>query len=115
MRYPSKYVLLTDVDDKWSESNKPASLETEKQPGSVLNPTVQPNFRLSSQTSASILPERAYQDAVMNAPAPLTSETQSTQIKDSSSSNNENSINAANGVSWDFNDPVHKVTCSCIK
>lgn len=114
MRYPSKYVLLTDVDDKCSEINKLASLEIEKQPGSVLNPTVQPHFRLSSMTSASILPERAYQDAVMNAPAP-TGDTQSTQIKDSSNSNNENSINAANGVSWDFNDPVHKVTCSCIK
>ena len=59
MRYPSKYVLLTDVDDKWNEiNNKIASLEIEKQPGSAADPHLGDDRRDAARARHRIDPQR---------------------------------------------------------
>jgi hypothetical protein len=132
MLYPSKYVLVTDVD-----SRKPAECsETKKlvnsEPKSYRFSEIDKDSIESSvlnfcdgiqKSAAGVLPERIWQDSIMN-PAYTNASTKSERDKvDSQGGNNvENSINAANGVesskdsnTWNFVEPCHKENCSCTR
>ncbi|CRK97337.1 CLUMA_CG010730, isoform A [Clunio marinus] len=136
MLYPSKYVLVTDIlsrnkkDNCISENNKKIinSSETKSSyrcseidkdciESSVLN------FCDGIQKTASgVLPERAWQDSIMN-PAYTNASVKSEQekIEMQSENNIENSINAANGIeksdptTWNFVEPNHKSNCLCTR
>lgn len=133
MLYPSKYVLVTDNDSHkkdncMSESkkcvnrDKKCEMDTECIESSVLN------FCDGIQKSAAgVLPERVWQDSIMN-PAYTNAAVKSEQekIETQSENNIENSINAANGIesgskmdaastTWNFAEPNHKANCSCTR
>lgn len=176
MWYPSKYVLLTDLDlknemksdTKCSESNAKKNVNSNnstsnssssnENTNSAVCETVK-SYRFSEnekeyiessvssfcdglqKSAAGILPERAWQDSLMNpaytdASAPsvtnVKSEHKNTNEKKNDSAqsenNNENSINAANGIesskanadtaanTWNFIDPtLIKTTCGCTR
>lgn len=134
MLYPSKYVLVTDgdsykknnsiSDSKKSVNSEPkayrfSEIDKESIESSVLN------FCDGIQNSAAgVLPERAWQDAIMN-PAYTNACAKSEREKiDASENNTENSINVANGTessskvessanAWNFVEPSLKAPCSC--
>ena len=116
MRYPSKYVLVTDLDDEHYATK-------------CAGPPVPINENnindLGNQASqhmplvpAAVLAERVWQDCVANPviicpvkEEPVTNDTQSTT---NSSNHHNNNTNPAKPV-WDFQDPTHKATCICTK
>lgn len=133
MLYPSKYVLVTDIDSRKkdnciSESKKCVNsdaksyrcseIDKENIESSVLN------FCDGIQKSAAgVLPERVWQDSIMN---PAYTKSEKEKIETHSENNNENSINAANGIesssksdsastTWNFAEPSHKANCSCTR
>lgn len=137
MLYPSKYVLVTDIDslkkDNCISENKKcvksdskayrfSEIDRKRIESSVLN------FCDGIQKSAAgVLPERVWQDSIMN-PAYTNATVKSEREKiDTQSENNiENSINAANGIesssksdsastTWNFAEPNHKANCSCTR
>jgi hypothetical protein len=143
MLYPSKYVLVTDIDShkkdpscSTSDSKKCGVNSSETKPyrfseiekecieSSVLN------FCDGIQKSAAgILPERAWQDSIMT-PAYTNAgnvKSENEKIDNTQSENNiENSINAANGIenpskadstatTWNFVEPNHKANCGCTR
>lgn len=171
MHYPSKYVLITDVDSKIINITKPSNCNQLFNSESVYNSIhsgsnsknisthnevdarhnengTMSSFIKSSKFSpplsanaASVLPERVWQDLLMNtaytnsssisSPAAVSGSVRDINNKSEvkSENNNENSLNAANadaerkGIStsclssaiWDYTEPVHKTSCTCIK
>lgn len=132
MLYPSKYVLVTDVDSRKSTECSENKKNVNSEPKSYRLSEIDKdsiesnvlNFCDGIQKSAAgILPERVWQDSIMN-PAYTNSSSKCEREKiDSQSGNNvENSINAANGVesskdanTWNFVEPCHKENCSCTR
>ncbi|CAO1404623.1 unnamed protein product [Diamesa hyperborea] len=170
MHYPSKYVLITDVDSKIINLTKPSNCNQLFNSESVYNsiysgsnsrnistnnevnarqndngsmPSVIKSSKFSpplSANAASVLPERVWQDLLMNTAYTNSSSLSSSAAisgsgRDNSKSDvkieniNDNLLNAANvdaerkGTSssclspaiWDYSEPVHKTSCSCIK
>lgn len=170
MHYPSKYVLLTDVDSKIINITKPNNCNQLFNSESVNNsiysgsnskninnnnnevnarhnengtmPSVIKNSKFSPPllaNAASVLPERVWQDLLMNTAytnsSPISSQSSisssgrdvnnKSEVK--SENNNENSLNATNADAerkgssclspaiWDYSEPVHKTSCTCIK
>lgn len=132
MLYPSKYVLVTDVDTHkkdacTSETKKCVnSCETKSYRFSDIDKECMLNFCDGIQKSAAgVLPERIWQDSIMNPAytnAPAKSEHE--KIDTRGGNNIENSINAANGAesatkadsnTWNFAEPNHKANCSCTR
>lgn len=138
MLYPSKYVLVTDVDTRKkdncsSETKKCVNSETKPYRFSEIDKECIESSVLNfcdgiQKSAAGVLPERAWQDSIMN-PAYTNASLKSEQEKiDTQSENNiENSINAANGIessskmdamsstTWNFAEPNHKANCSCTR
>lgn len=125
MLYPSKYVLVTDIDSVNKEnlsSDGKKCVNSDSNRISEIDYECELNFCDGIQKSASgVLPERAWQDSIMN-PAYTNAAVKSEQGKvDTNSENNiENSINAANGIekaetTWNFAEPNHKANCSCTR
>lgn len=135
MLYPSKYVLVTDNELRKSNcaSENTKCVNSEPKPyrfseidkecieSSVLN------FCDGIQKSAAgVLPERVWQDSIMN-PAYTNASVKSERekIETQSENNIENSINAANGIesskadtatnTWNFSEPNHKANCLCTR
>lgn len=133
MLYPSKYVLVTDIDspkkdnctseskkcvNSDSKSYRCSEIEKERIESSVLN------FCDGIQKSAAgVLPERVWQDSIMN---PAYTKSEKEKFETNSENNIENSINAANGIessskadsastTWNFAEPFHKANCSCTR
>lgn len=171
MHYPSKYVLITDVDSKIINITKPSNCNQLFDSESVYNsiysgsnsknistnnevnapnnengtmPSVVKSSKYSPQLSAnaaSVLPERVWQDLLMNtaytnsssisSPPTVSGNGQEINNKSEvkSENYNENLLNTANadaerkGTStsclspaiWDYTEPVHKTSCACIK
>ena len=171
MHYPSKYVLITDVDSKIINIMKPSNcnqlFNSESVYNSISNGSNSKNVSTNNEVNAvhnkngtlpsvvkgsnndpplsanaaSVLPERVWQDLLMNtaytnstfisAPTTVSGNGQDinnrTEIK--SENNIENSINTASGNAerklsatsclspaiWDYTEPVHKTSCACIK
>lgn len=171
MHYPSKYVLITDVDSKIINITKPSNCNQLFDSESVYNsiysgsnsknistnnevnapnnengtmPSVVKSSKYSpplSANAASVLPERVWQDLLMNTAytnsssinSPSTVSGNGQEINNrsevKSENYNENLLNTANadterkGTStsclspaiWDYTEPVHKTSCACIK
>lgn len=130
MLYPSKYVLVTDVDsrkqteccseNKKSVNSEPKSYRLSEMDKDCIESSVL-NFCDGIQKSAAgVLPERIWQDSIMN-PAYTNSSVKSEKEKiDPQSGNNiENSINGVESSksdatnTWNFTEPNHKENCSC--
>jgi hypothetical protein len=137
MLYPSKYVLVTDADTRKKDSNisenkksvnsdaksyRFSDIDKECIESSVLN------FCDGIQKhAAGVLPERAWQDSIMNpAYTNASVKCERGKIETQSENNIENSINAANGIessskgdsgtnTWNFSEPNHKANCSCTR
>lgn len=132
MRYPSKYVLITDLDDPQFSLEKftdvSHSLLGTKGPSG--NDLGNPLSMHISQTSATILSERAWQESVLNHTGGLLQ----TSSPRSSSSNDETSPNSSTPTSfssssqssasntslessniWEYQDPTLKNICVCAK
>jgi hypothetical protein len=136
MLYPSKYVLVTEIDSRKkdncvSENKKSVNSESKAYRFSEMDKecleTSVLNFCDGIQKSAAgVLPERTWQDSIMN-PAYTNATVKSEQgkIETQSENNIENSINAANvessskadsaSTTWNFVEPNHKANCSCIR
>lgn len=102
MRYPSKYVLVTDLDDSQFAS---------RCSGSSMSTTDNHINNLGNQATmhiplgpASVLSERVWQDCIAN-PVAVCS------VKDE---NNSMEGNASKSL-WEFADPTQKTTCICTK
>lgn len=133
MRYPSKYVLVTDIDDpdfsfeKFTDASH-SLLGTQVPLGNDLGNPLSMHI---PQTSAAILPERAWQECVLN----NTGVSIQTSSPRSSSSNDETSPNSSTPTSsfssssqssasntsldsscmWEYQDPTQKIICVCTK
>lgn len=160
MRYPSKYVLITDVDTKSISEMKHNNCNLYSSNSSVLNKkssicdnivnseisgndnnnnnenmdnnnrdnyakvdhplnsemfppknmmessTIKSLSNIPMPTNAcNILPEKTWQDAIMS---------QAFTAKPNESKD-DGSDNATSSSLWDFSDPLHKVSCVCIK
>jgi hypothetical protein len=138
MLYPSKYVLVTDVETRKkdvsiSENKKSVNSEPKSYRFSEIDKECIESSVLSfcdgiQKSAAGVLPERVWQDSIMN-PAYTNASVKSEQekIETQSENNIENSINAANGIenssskadtasnTWNFTEPNHKANCSCAR
>lgn len=102
MRYPSKYVLITDLDD---ENFDVKSAVTPPVPISekAINDLGNAVTMHSLPPPSAKVPERAWQNCI-SSPLSL-----SNPIKEENCSTSEtNSL-------WDFIDPTHKASCVCAK
>lgn len=137
MLYPSKYVLVTDndsckKDDGISENKKCVNSEPKSYRFSEIDKECIESSVLNfcdgiQKSAAGVLPERVWQDSIMNPAytnASVKSEREKIEIQ--SENNIENSINAANGIessskvdaasnTWNFAEPNHKANCSCTR
>lgn len=154
MRYPSKYVLVTDVDTKSlsemkhynSELSKKSSIcdsnvnsvkiensvnenmdnssrenyaKIERQKNNEMFPksmlessTIRSLSSIPMPTNAcTILPEKAWQDAIMNSAYTNKSNDNFCATKDE----NGDIGSECKASLWDFTDPFQKVSCVCIK
>lgn len=102
MRYPSKYVLVTDLDDEQFSSK-------------CSGPPVSENFNndLGNQATmhmplgpASLLSERVWQNCITNPVVLCPPKDENTGTTDG---------NANNKSAWEFSDPTHKASCICTK
>lgn len=105
MRYPSKYVLVTDLDDeqfsfKCAEPPVPVSAKHINDLGNQ----VRMHLPLGP---APLLSERVWQDCIAN-PVILC------PSKEDNITDTDRSASATKPV-WDFTDPMHKTTCICTK
>lgn len=133
MLYPSKYVLVTDNEpcrkDTPSECNKKCVNSESKvhEIDKEIESSVMNCCDGIQKSAAGVLPERVWQDSVMN-PAYTNNASvkcEQDKIASTQSENNvENSINAANGIessskadptTWNFADPSHKANCACTR
>lgn len=139
MLYPSKYVLVTDKDTcchkkDASESKKCVNSDSKSYRLSEVDDECSESSALNfcdgiHKSAAGVLPERIWQDSIMN-PAytnAAASRSEQEKVDKAHSENNiENSINAANGIdnssssskasdSWNFAEPNHKANCSCTR
>jgi hypothetical protein len=143
MLYPSKYVLITDIDLEKSRKDKCTSSEnnnlnnpsnnlsgkrcvnSEKKMIEFDRDSIESNLLNicdGIQKSATSMPERVWQDMIMN-PAYTGDKSEKNIMKNASGENNvENSINVANtensasschGGLWNFTEPCLKNPCSC--
>lgn len=140
MLYPSKYVLITDIDldknrkDKCtsSENNNNSSnnfsskrcVNSERKMIEFDRDSIESNLLNicdGIQKSATSMPERVWQDMIMN-PAYTGDKSEKHMKKHSDENNVENSINVANtensasschGGLWNFTGPCLKNPCSC--
>lgn len=101
MRYPSKYVLVTDLDDDQF---------TSRCSGTSMSTTDNHINNLGNQATmhmplgpASVLSERVWQDCIAN---PVAQPSKDEHI--STEGNATKSI-------WEFADPTQKTTCICTK
>lgn len=124
MLYPSKYVLLTDVDIKQkekclSDQKKPMNSENSK---SHQISEIDKDYIESSvlhfcdgiqKSAAGVLPERSWQDSIMN-PAYTNIVKSYVQVK-----SEENPISDAaectSSSAWNFIETSLKTTCSCTR
>lgn len=100
MRYPSKYVLVTDLDDEQFSSRCAGP------PVPVNEPHIN---NLGNQSTmhmplapATVLSERVWQDCIANSVVVCPT------IKDDTENNPPKSA-------WEFADPTQKTTCVCTK
>lgn len=139
MLYPSKYVLITDIDLENSRKDKCTSSEnnlnnfsnnhsvkrcvnSEKKMIEFDRDSIESNLLNicdGIQKSATSMPERVWQDMIMN---PAYTGDKSEKIISCDANNVENSINVANtensatschGGLWNFTEPCLKNSCSC--
>lgn len=115
MRYPSKYILITDLDD--AKSGISTSDKTTPQTDSI---AVENNLGnpLSMHLPASIstkLPERVWQDCLLNSVNSTQTSAQKDATSEQSNLSSGNINNNEPNSIWDFTDPTHKTSCVCIK
>lgn len=165
MRYPSKYVLVTELDEidsncdttsnnsnnntnnminssstvnnndsnnnqndnnnNNSNSNNSITINVKEKkslsapltvPESPANDLGNPARMSISQTAASILPERVWQDCLINSSLSLSLKQQNCNDNNLlSGTSGTNSTSNNNDSMWEFTDPSAKVTCACIK
>lgn len=163
MRYPSKYVLVTELDEidsncdttsntsnnntnnminssstvnnndsnnnqndnnnNNSNNSKTINVKEKKSlsapltvPESPANDLGNPARMSLSQTAASILPERVWQDCLINSSLSLSLKQQNCNDNNLlSGTPGTNSTANNNDSMWEFTDPSAKVTCACIK
>lgn len=133
MRYPSKYVLTTDLDDDNYETKckmVPPMPISEKSINDLGNPVTMH----AAVTASNVLPERIWQDCIANpleltASALLSSQLAafnsgsaaspaalSPTIKEEPTTSTVTSAQNNNDANpWEFVDPTQKSTCSCTK
>lgn len=134
MRYPSKYVLTTDLDDDEYESKckmVPPMPISEKSINDLGNPVTMH----ATVTASNVLPERIWQDCIANpleltASALLSSQlaafnmgsvaspaAASPTIKEEPGVTSSVTVAANNNDAnpWEFVDPTQKSSCSCTK
>lgn len=128
MRYPSKYVLTTELDnvDCSPKEESKASPPPQQQ---ILKPPSSENYLIQQQQqrqqlplpyihspppAATLLPESVWQDCITN---PATASANCNLGQSGSLVNNGGSIsNSSNNNNiWNFFDPTQKTTCSCTK
>lgn len=112
MRYPSKYVLVTDMDDEQFSSK-------------CSGPPVTENFNrdLANQTTmhmplgpASVLSERVWQNCITNSVNVCSTKDDNNGSSNSSSGSTTTTDNPNNQKSmWEYTDPTHKANCVCTK
>lgn len=102
MRYPSKYVLITDLDDE-NYDIKTAVTPPVPISEKAINDLGNPATMHSLQPPSATVPERAWQNCI-SSPLSLAD-----PIKEENPSANEtNSF-------WDYIDPTQRVSCVCAK
>lgn len=116
MRYPSKYILITDLDDAKSgiSTNDKTSPQTDSI--AVENNLGHPSSMHLPASISTKLPERVWQDCLLNSAS--IQQTCVNLQKDSTNEQNLSSGNINNNETnsiWDFADPTHKTSCVCIK
>lgn len=132
MRYPSKYVLTTDLDDEEYENKckmVPPMPISEKSINDLGNPVTMH----APVTASNVLPERTWQDCIANPLGLTASALLSSQLAASNSgcavspAAASPTIKEEPGVTvtvsppnndsnpWEFVDPTQKSTCSCTK
>jgi hypothetical protein len=129
MLYPSKYVLITEMDleskiDKCTNENKKCLdiSRKYKSTNKIETDCMEQTFSDGIQKSVSgVLPERVWQDVVMN-PAYTSSSSSATSIDKCENAKSENlnqsneHSNAAHSVEgslWNFVEPCLKNSCAC--
>lgn len=155
MLYPSKYVLITDIDLEKRNNNMCTNSENSNSNNyNNLNLSVNSNKKCINnnnsekrmimkmedydkdsiesnllnicdgiQKTAANMPERVWQDMIMN-PAYTNTGDKSEKMNNSNNSENnvensinvantENSVTSCNGGLWNFTEPCLKTSCSC--
>lgn len=102
MRYPSKYVLITDLDDE-NYDMKTAVIPPVPIAEKAINDLGNANTMHSVQPPSSKVPERAWQHCI------------SSPLSLSNPPKEENGTNSETNSFWDFIDPTHKSSCVCAK
>lgn len=117
MRYPTKYVLITDMDNEEYEKkcrNSPPVPITEKSINDLSNSA---SMQLPILQSAS-MPESLWHDCITNPHGKLFSSVKTEQIivKEEHPNQNTNNDNTTTTNSiLDYVDPTQKTSCSCVK
>lgn len=101
MRYPSKYVLITDLDDEQFSTKCAGPPVTENYNSDLGNQSTM-HIPLAQ---ASVLSERVWQNCITN--PVVVSPAKDENIADGTTVNNK--------PVWDFADPTQKGTCICTK
>ena len=129
MLYPSKYVLVTDIDlektrkDKCTSSENNVNINASNKKFSSSERKV--NIKIGElsngvQKFAANMPERVWQDMVMN-PAYTGDKSEKTMMRikrnetnlENFIANTENSASSCQGGLWNFTEPCLKTSCSC--
>lgn len=116
LRYPSCYVLVTDLDETTAAllSTPSASIKSSCLPSSGVTVSVVPQHQhhpdcmVHSATPSTVLPERVWQDATISC-TPQADASPPTPLPESADQPRE-----VVGQ-WDFQDPTRKQSCTCAK
>jgi hypothetical protein len=147
MRYPSKYVLVTVIDDLVNNNNSSSNnnnnvnsfnnLNSTKQrsssdnllngkekctliapltlPETPVNDLGHPLSMTMPQSTATILPERVWQDCVMNPSFTNAMKNGNSGILDELTTSGGGETTTSNNDLWECTDPMLKASCVCAK
>lgn len=120
MRYPSKYILITDLDDAKSGISTNDKTTPQTDSIAVENNLGNPSSMHLPSSISTKLPERVWQDCLLNSlnitqttSSPVIGIVKEEQNNLSTGGGNINN-NEPNSI-WNFTDPTHKTSCVCIK
>lgn len=114
MRYPSKYVLVTDLDDEDFETKCSTIVPSIPISEKSINDLGHPGSQHHPMSSVNTIPERVWQECITNSviTCPLKDENRDSS---SGSMNNNNNNNNDHKPLWNFSDPTQKLSCICTK